>query len=502
MSERPSSQAQHPDFAHPQDRFLGHQLETSFRNFHDRVLNHVYPARSGTEKDAKAHEALEHAKDIIARHNHYANVINGREFVETVKQPEQEHIHPMRVGIIHCPEPRIPRSQFSFAINTSEELGGIIATEKRISDGKIIPKSSNTCEVLRSRKTVVGGLLEIPLAHFDSVDPSKGCAANKAFLEGIATYPQFTQDERDNLLTMKPEDANLEHIKRITVPAITNFYNSARETAHRKHYRRVAVPALADTATMGLVFRNGNNNGDELSTAELTTSHRKRLEDSDIAAFGQFRDTFTKDSHFLEFQKTKVALTASIMHDFKEQYSSLNGEINNYFYRNYHDLLPSQQKALKFVISGQIAYQYLTGLADCNPYHPYKDPDARFLVVSDRGVLLGKYLPDQHFGSSAANPKEGVKQIIAETDIMDRHNLVMTRPRILFVCGSVSHDEIKRDSKGVRDAKQEMANLLKAIVANDNLTQQMRNGRLIPIPALLDENTRTVHKIPDFSPYL
>lgn len=476
------------------DRALGAQIDASFNNFHEQILNHVKPSAKGTEKDMQAHETLEDAKDLITRNNIFADRIYGPEFAREIRNPEQELAGNVCIGIVHCPDGRMPRYPFSYILNTSEYLGGVIPTRKRTSDELLIPKSASFGESLRSPKVVSRGLVQINLSH-------TACAANEATLKDMKTNPanhsdHFKPEEIRELLTLRPDVANRRIIKRITSRAITNFMNASRSIAGEDPLPQVCIEGNYDISSMGIEFRNGN---DELSTTDLVQRYKTKIQDLGIVDFGHFQDTFTRDETYFDLLKTKTAISKAILKEHTEIFSPLLQEIDNYFSRNFSDLNQDQKSGLRFVVVDRVAFQYEKGL---NPEHPYTEHDEKFIVLSDRGVLLGKYLPDQHFGTSVSDPKDGAHQLITETKVLDDKNLLMDKPRTVFLCGSVSDYEVKNDTKGVKDAKQDIVDMLTGLIANPTIRKQMKNGRLIPIPALMDEKTRRVLSIPDFSPYL
>lgn len=484
------------------DNCLKDQISNSFWNFHDHVLGGHH--NRGTDKDQQSEEALEYALETTTRNNLLSDLIHSKQFKSEIRDLDKQTSSDAKSGEIYCTDGRIPRYMLPFDVNTQEVLGGIIAIRERPFDKYTIPKGTSLCEAIRSKESIKHGLVEKTYGHYDSVNiPNKGCAANTKFLDHLAKKPEaylhlFSADEIDELFKLSPQEANLRHIERTTARAITNFYNSARIAEGYPPLQRVCTPGLIDTAHMGVEFRSGN---DIISTTDLSQRYREFIDSLDIAPFGDFHDTFTQDSNYFDLQKARAQITNAVMTNKGGLFTPLLAEIASYINRNYFDLQRNQAQRWTKSTVDIISWQHLTGLSKYTPDHAFANHNERVLALSDRGLLIGKYLPDQIFGTTAADPKDGANQVAVETEVLDQQGLVLNQPRILFICGSASAQEIKINKKSLSRAKQDMADMLLAIVSNPNLKKQMQEGRLIPMPVLLDDVTRKVLAVPDFSPY-
>lgn len=475
------------------------QVRAVFKSFHERVLGGN--TGESTENDRRAERALETTIDFIHRNNALSEITHSRQFGLEVKKPDGEMAGETPQGEIFCPDGRIVRRQFSYVVNTWEELSGRTATRRRESDNLLIVKSSALGEAFRHPNALRFGLINFAWGHYDSLDKNGGCADNTQTLNELrnnvkAQIDYFSEREVEALLRLNPEDANLEILERTTATAGDNFHNSARLAAGRRPLPRVTITGLYDTAYMGKEFRNGN---DILSSTDLTERYRHRIEDANVAAFGQFKDTFSNDQYFLDYQKAKVALVCAMVYDVGHGFSGLKNEIGAYTSRNYPNLLAGQMRRFRHTTKHQIAHQYLMGL-DTN--HPYRHHSERILVASVNGLIPGKNLPDQVFATSASDPKEGARQINVELGVLDKHDLVADTPRSLLVCSSANPQDLANYGRSFRNAKHELADFLIALVANPDLRRRMNDGNLIPVPVIQDERTRKVLAVPDFSPYL
>lgn len=476
------------------------QAQTVFRNFHDRILNGHHPDEI-TEKDRKSLESLKDGIQTIERNNLIADSIRSDRFNREIREPEQVEAGPCSSAKIHCTDGRILRIQWSFTENTLEALRGEIPTRKP--SDQIIPKSAHIGEVLRNPKKLCKSVLDYGLAHFDGVDaPDLGCAAVTNFLDEIRNDPKpyeriFTAQEIESIPFLKPEEANKLLIKRTTSTALTNFVNLAKTAEGYEPLRRVAVEGFIDTGRMGLIFKE---NGDTLDTSQMTNRSIERIEDLDVANFGDYNKHFTDEHKLFELLRAKKDITLGILQNKNGRFENFLHETEAFANHAWGDFDESQMKRFKFDIAQQVAWQYLTGLSIPQD-HPNKRHGEKYMVASADGVFF-RYDTEQQFGTSASDPKDGIKQIIVETQVLDHNGLIMDRPRNLFICSSASHEDFESNSEGLMNAKQNLAEFMIAISTNPELKRQMKNGRLIPIPTLIDRKTRKVVRIPDFSPYL
>ena len=432
---------------------------------------------------------------VIERNNQVGKILNAPHFKKLVKRVK-ELIGKTFVGYIFCIDGRIPAifvgGRFArFFENPAAE----VAVIKRKSDNKLIPDSSDLIEALRRAASMEDDLLEIVAAHTSILDSHHGCGAMAA-------------KKRAGLIDSKLsfEHANLKIIKERTIPAISNIYNEFREQIGLEPLKTVGIPVLYDTDTFGLFLNYDLQKEDKaLSTTELTNKYKDQLDEYFIKknlVFGSFGSKFSDLKYLTAFFRNVVEVIEAIVD--KKVAKNLLTDIEGYIDNAYFDLTSNQKQGLKFILVRNISIQYLTGLSSVKKRtldHPFSEHGEGYMAVAMRGGTIGKFDPqNQVFASTPADPADAIESINIELSIMGSSSKI--KPYILFVCNSINSRDLKENSLVLQRLMGSNAGLLRDIIADSKLGAMIESGELIPVPVLVEEDTREVLKIADHSAYI
>lgn len=508
------------------------QLETYFRNFHDRILNGS-THHERTEKDIKAEQALAYAYEVLVRNDQMCDLLRSQEY-EPIRKGEKNLKGQTEVGEFFCLDGRILRALESFSINTWEKAAGLIRAERRESDGKLIPSSSSLCESIKNKidpQNPERDILEINKTHYDSSSPAHGCAAinliTRALKRENSEYeaaseedkPMIEEDlvkkaELEEILSEEdikaileaptPEEANLIILEKVNVEALSNYVNTIREQVDLPKLKRVGISALFDTATMGFEMRYNN---ERISTTDLTNKHKDQITKfakSIDTEYGAYNKMFKNPNLFLEFSHKLLTLETEIIENKDGRFDELGKEVDQYLENNLSDLTPGQKQALRFKMLRRISLQYLLGvseLVDGKPNHPHAHHAEGFGAFAVGGQFVGKYdLVEQQFGSSPADIETAINEMLVANLVMDINHLKENQTRVMFICSSANNYDSKNNTDGLRRARINNAELLRGVGRNDKLKGLIKEGVIIPIPVILDEQ-RKVLEVPDHSAY-
>lgn len=432
---------------------------------------------------------------IIERNNQVAKILENPNFRSLVKK-ERQLLGSTILGLVFCIDGRIPaiflggRFARHFEIPAAE-----ISVIKRKSDGKLVPDSTDLNEGLRRVATDEDDLLEIVCAHTSLLDPHHGCGAMAAKRNANLLDPKLSN-----------EQANLKIIKEKSIPALTNIYNEFRQQHGLEPLKVVGISALYDTDTFGIILNYDlRDQHDSLSTTQLTTKYQDTLDDFFIKnnlVFGAFKDKFSELKFLTPFSKNIVQIIEAIL-DSKVAPDLLQ-EVNDYIEQHYIELTDSQQKALRFILIRNIAFQYLTGLCKVKKstlHHPFATHEEGYMSVAMRGATIGKFDPaSQAFASTPADPGQAIHNINTMLSIMG--DSAKIKPYILFICNSVNNRDLRENNHIIQRLMGSNAGLLRDIIADKKLGGMIENGELIPVPVLIEEDTRELLKIIDHSAYI
>lgn len=504
---------------------LEHELQTFYQNFHPRVLNGSSEGK--TLLDENPQRALTHALDVIKRNNRISEIHTSPQLNRILEKEIWLRGEKVTIGKVYCIDGRlIVRPNESPLVRTWEEAAARIHTTRRVSDKALIPSQTNFCESIGKKVSPKFDLLEIVLAHYDSTNPDHGCAAVNLDRNTLATPVEDLEkkphpDQREEALAAKKqlenalspddirtiletpiaEEANIIIAEKITLRAITNFYNTRREQAGLPPLKQVGIVALNDTATMGFELRY---NGQKLSSADFSNYLKDKLASP---KFAKYRNSFTDPEKLIEISKDILDLTTQLITSNENPFFETRDKINQYIENNLSDLSIHQKQGLRFIISRKIAFQYLTGLShlpeNSQPNHPFAKHNEQDISVSEHGHLLGEFDSYQeHFGISPA--KESIiRQIKIANIVMDNNGLKTDETRVIFVNTPIhSKDIISGNGLFAQEqARAQNADLFRKIVQDPELCELIKKGKILPIPALIDDETRRVIEIPNHSAY-
>lgn len=431
--------------------------------------------------------------EIIERNNQVAKILDSVDY-RKILQRQRQIMGKAALGLVFCIDGRIPAIFIGGRFAKHFEIpAGEISTIRRKSDQKLIPDSSDLNEALRRIASSDDDLLEIIFAHTSLSNPHHGCGAMIAKVKaGLVKSGQSL------------EEANLHIIKSCTIPAITNMYTEFRMQLGLKTPKKVAIAALYDTDTFGIILNYDLQNiGDALFTTELTNKFKEEMDRyfvKDNLVFGSFKEKFADLDYLTPFSKNVQLVTENLIK--KKVASLLITEVRDYIERFYRDLTAQQRGGLVFLLIKNIAFQYLTGATKLRRKvadHPFFQHQESYMAVAMRGATIGKFDPqNQAFASTPADPKQAIDNINTMLSLMSHSK----RTHILFVCNSINSRDLRENSMVLQRLLGSNAGLLRDIVEDKKLGQMIESGEIIPIPVLIEENSREVLKIVDHSGYI
>jgi hypothetical protein len=265
----------------------------------------------------------------------------------------------------------------------------------------------------------------------------------------------------------------------------------------------VGISALYDTDTFGIILDFDQEK--YLSTTELTQKFKDELDTrfiKDNLVFGSFREKFTDLKYSTVFASNVLKITEEILE--AKVVPDLFKTINSYLDDFYSDLTAGQKTALLFLLVRNISFQYLTGLCQVkrnHADHAFAKHEESYMAVAMRGATLGKFDPEgQGFASTPSDPKQAISNINTMLSILG--NSPKIKPYILFVCNSVNNRDLRENNQVLQRIVGSNAGLLRDIIGDKVLGEMIEKGEMIPVPVLIEEDTRDVLKIIDHSGYI
>lgn len=423
--------------------------------------------------------------EVIARNNAVSKILESPSFKDLTKK-QVKLLGGTALGLVFCIDGRIPAIFLGGRFARHFEIpAGEISTIKRKSDGKIIPDSSDLNEALRVIASANDDLLEIIFAHTSLSSPGHGCGVMLDRIKAGLADPKLSLEE-----------ANLKLIEEETIPALTNMYQEFRIQLGFRPLKMVAVAALYDTDSFGIILGS-------LSTTDLTNQYQKQMNNifkQHNLFFGAFKDKFSNLEYLTNFSKRVLQVTENLL---SKKIPGLTERLEDYLDKFYQQLTDMQKEALKFLLLRNIAFQYLTGSSKFKKIsdHPFFKHKESYMAVAMRGATIGKFDPEtQIFASTPADPKGAIANINTMLSLLG--NLAKVKPFILFVCNSITARDLKENGPALQRLLGSNAGLLRDIIEDKKLGGMIEKGEMIPVPLLLEENTREVLKIVDHSGYI
>ena len=283
------------------------------------------------------------------------------------------------------------------------------------------------------------------------------------------------------------------------------MYREFKVQVRSEPLKVIAISALLDTDTFGIILNyDFQKLGNSLSTTDLVNEFKDQLDEYFIKknlVFGSFKEKFSDLKYLTAFSNNVLIITENLL-DGKVA-PKLREKLNDYINKFYEDLTNKQKQALAFLLIKNIAFQYLTGLSliKKNLDHPFSVHGESYMAVAMRGATIGKFDPqNQAFASTPADPKQAIANINTMLSILGDSPKV--KPYILFVCNSIKVRDLRENGHVLQRLLGSNAGLLRDIIADQKLGGMIEKGEMIPVPVLIEEDTREVLKIVDHSGYI
>jgi hypothetical protein len=275
---------------------------------------------------------------------------------------------------------------------------------------------------------------------------------------------------------------------------IKKLFNKTREQLGKPKLKKVAITAVYDTDSMGVIL--GYDKKIKYSTTELTKKIAPNLHQLLLSKGngylkpGILKEVYTDPKHAynLEALISETIPTLLEMREFSEV-------TDKYFDIYYKDLSKDQLQALRYFLARTIAFQYLSGVYEqINHAHSYHAED--FQSITQDGPNIGQFMVDsQVFGAGPLSHEDAVDHIIDQTKLMQTYSK-STPPYVLFIVKSAS-ENIQPDSmERIKGINREY---YMDIIGDPRIQALMRDGLLVPIPAIINDKTREVIDIPNFA---
>jgi hypothetical protein len=470
------------------------QLEDYFKGVAGKIGERGMPAEN--EKS--------HILQTINRVNFMADVLRSE--YPAVLEEEKKMVGACKIGKVKCIDGRFPDIfPIGPIAEVWEEPAALIETvEHTEKDGtkKIYPKSTTLGIALDKAAGTDEDLIELVMAH-TSLQTSHKCGK----MAGLEKQGKVREGESF-------EDANIRMVKDSTIPAIENFYNDAREKKGKEKLETVCVPAVFDTDTFGIILdyeRRGEPDFQPLSTTQIANQLSGVISanlGSVVGAFGEYKNTFTDATHFIEISKRLTYLTGALVND-KGGFEKM---IYDYLDAHHSSLTSAQKQALLFTVSKTVAFQYMTGtsatqLEDIQEHvaHPFTEHNENYMSISLRGRPFGHGEIVQSFGSTPSDSQVAIDHILTKISILDghKHTDEERNPYILFVSNPVDKAHFNdTDNKTVDRERADNGKFVQRIYANSEIRTLINEGKLRVVSVLVDDHYGEVLSIEDSSAFI
>lgn len=418
--------------------------------------------------------------ETINRNNLMSHILRSKEFLGILDEEKSLKGEDMKVGVVICIDGRISiLHQFGKALNVKEIAGSLIHLNPRkteIIDRRFISVLEQSADDGRE-------LLEIVTAHTSLRHKDHRCGR---IAMGLGR--EFVGE---------PDQVAIKEAERRT-QLIEKKYNQILKAKGRPPQQQVAVTAMIDTDTMGLILNFGK---EQLSTTELTRNLISKISQiTDVGDFGSMKDSFTDPKSFIDYSKRVLKITSYLMKEEIGEDQSVTKDISNYINENYPDLTPKQQKALLFTICRTIASQYVTGLASEEEFaHPYADHEENYMSVAT-SKPFGRTDTIQSFGSAPATREEMLFHVKTKISLLEKHH--KEKPYILFITTPIDNKILIKRNATLVGAEDAAKVYFQELCRDSFIRSKIKDGSLVIVPMLVDEESGNVLQIRDYSIYL
>ena len=425
---------------------------------------------------------FQNALGFIANNNKVARIYASPEF-DTIVKKEKESRGPCSIGISICIDGRVVIPFIAGRlVKAHEAKAGIIEEAPSPIDGINEISSGRLAEAIKKRASE-GDLLEILFAHTSLHHPDHGCGAMTQMKEKH-DFPEEVELVRENL-----------KIQQKKAQLIKKLFNKERMRLHEPELARLAISAVYDTDSMGVILdwnKKKNYSTTKLTERIVDSLHKylSTLKDSASIKPGVLADFYTNPN----WAYTLEGLIAEIIPEILK-FPAFADPTNTFIEKSYSDLNNKQKQALLFFLARTVAFQYLTGSYKADPHlHAYHAED--FQSISQDGPNIGQFMTDaQVFGAGPLSPQTAVEHILTQTSLMEQHSKGQ-KPYVLFIVKSVSAAVEPDSMERIRGINRDY---FMAILSDPKIQQLIKDGVLAPIPAIINEKTREVIKIPNFA---
>lgn len=430
---------------------------------------------------------------IIDRNNKIADLLEsqGPDGYKQIVGEEIKMKGDAKLGFVYCIDGRIPTIFLAgrFA-NVWEEPAGLI-TLKNAEDGGKLPKSTLLQQALHEVAREKRDVLEIFFAHTSTIEGQNNCKyMNKLQKDG--DLPEGATDLTAENLRLYEEEY---------IPAVTKFYNRKRVKEKMEPLSRVGISAVYETDRMGIVLNYGKGEN-QFSTSNYINENREALEyyvGEHLGTFGEMSNDFTEPEQFIRLSTRLLELTKFMMGNKK-----FSEQIDYYLARNYSDLSSSQIQALRYTLFRTSALQYLTGLSmtQSGDEHTFTHHNEDYLSISLAGKPVGRFDPkEQVFASNSSDTQTAISEVRLKLGLMDSHNA--KKPYILFVSNPVRKATFEKymetESETINQDLALDSSLYQRMVEDSVLKTRIKDGDLVVVPVLVDQNTGEILHVPDFT---
>jgi hypothetical protein len=426
---------------------------------------------------------------IIDINNRVAD-IHSTERYQDQKEQHKTQRGKCAIGVVQCIDGRnsIPH-EIDQVGSVWETKAGILNLETSpFGDGVMTLESSRLEESIaeRAQNGDKGPLLEILVAHTSIHNPDHGCGAMK-------------QRKANGLVPDGTTDLVLENLRihRESGKVIDEIYNRNVKSEDER-LERVAITAVYDTDTMGYIF--GYETQDPLRAADLASEFESTITEGLVSKLvggstgpGLFRDNFNKVGTLLEQSEDLISINELLLGN-----EDFTRKISAFADANYPELNDEQRQALRYFVSRNVGFQYLTGLYKevDHPTHPYSDHEEDYQAVAMDGLTMGQYDPEhQVFGASPSSAEEAIDIVTTQCALMDSIGKA-ERPYILFLSraipGVIAANGLLENERGI------LRKTFNKVLGAPEIFDRVKKGELAIIPVLLDKTRRPV-EIPNFA---
>jgi len=437
-------------------------------------------------------ETLFRILDHISTNNKIAAVLSSDEMDPNLKK-EEELKGDCKLGAIVCIDGRVSvLHQIGPKIKSWETAGSLldcVQDEK----GRYLLDPQKSRRLIGALTSIAHGkgnrdLLEIVTAHTSITHPDHKCG-------------RITKKVADDKLKEEIDDVALKEAD-MRRQAIENTYNNLLEDSDKMPLEQVAITAMIDTDTMGFILNSGSQN--EFSTTTLLRGGlAEQIESAlgvKVGVHGCMKDTFTKIDSFVDYSNKVVNVAEYLL-----KLPSNESPFYNYVETQYKKLTESQKQALRFTIARTIANQYVTGLTIEGAENPFLHHDEQYLTVSPNGKPFGRYdITQQSFGSTPGNREDALEQVKIKLSILDKNREDVNKPDIIYFSNpmkKVLWQDLSGGSsfEAVIDAGKVYIDHL---VQDPEIMQRIKDGKLVFVPMITDEDSGEVLEVIDYSPYI